>query len=182
MFWLGTFKGLCAFDPQKEYFNYVRAAYGRRDVYYQRSFLLASNGDIYMGNGDGLDRIQPDLVTYRFPHAKIYFKSLSIDKKNLGNSININRTEKLNLKYFQNSINIEIGVLDFYSHGSNQIRYKLSGLKDAWQYSKANQQIRYGGLAPGKYEFIMQAANANNEWNGPVKRVQFIISQEFWTT
>ena len=182
LLWLGTFKGLCTFDPQKGYFNYVGAAYDRKEIYYPRSFLLASNGDIYMGGGDGLDRIQPDRVIHQFLPAEIYFKSLSIDKKDLANSININRTEKLSLKYFQNSLNIEIGVLDFYSRGSNRIRYKLSGLTDDWQYSKGDQQIRYGGLTPGTYVFIMQATNANNEWNGHVKRIKFIISPPFWGT
>lgn len=182
LFWLGTSGGLCVFDTKREYFNNIGDAYGFRNRYHRQVCLLASNGDIYLSAGNGFDRVQPDLVNYHFPSAKIYFKSLSIDKKNLGNSININQTPEISLKYFQNSINIETGVMDFYSSGKNQIRYKLKGLHNDWQNADVNYHIHYGSLAPGTYEFIMEAANANNEWNGPEKRIKFVIAPPFWAT
>lgn len=182
LLWLGTPKGLCTFDKQKETITRVGSVYNSGINYRRRAFLLASNGDVYMGAGDGFDRIQPSLVNFRFPPANIYFKSFTIDKKELGNRVNINRTDKIALKYFQNSINIEMGVLDLYSKGTNQVRYKLEGLTEDWQYGTSQQLIRYRSLAPGSYEFIMEAANTNNEWIGPVKKIKFIISPPFWIT
>lgn len=181
LFWLGTSKGLCTLDTATDRINDIGAGYGIRNGYSQ-AFLLTSNGDIFMHSGDGFDWIQPSRITYHFPPAKIYFKSLDIDKKDLPAGVNINLTSKISLKYFQNNIDIETGVLDFYSQGKNSIRYKLKGLSDEWQSANTSYHIHYGGLAPGTYEFVMQAANASNEWNGPVKTIKFIISPPFWQT
>jgi len=77
---------------------------------------------------------------------------------------------------------IETGVIDYYSKGKNQIRYKLEGLNNAWQYAPAYYTIRLDGLRPASYKLIIQAANASNEFNGPQKILTIIISPPFWET
>jgi C4-dicarboxylate-specific signal transduction histidine kinase len=37
-------------------------------------------------------------------------------------------------------------------------------------------------LQPGKYRLVIQASNSTNEFNGPAKVLQIIISPPFWQT
>jgi C4-dicarboxylate-specific signal transduction histidine kinase len=94
----------------------------------------------------------------------------------------VNNLQTLSLKYFQNKITIETGVIDYYSKGKNQIRYKLEGLNDAWQYAPAYYTIRFDGLRAANYKLIVQAASPSNEFNGPEKILTIIISPPFWET
>jgi len=84
----------------------------------------------------------------------------------------------------QNKISIATGIIDFYSKGKSRIRYKLEkdGAADDWQYAPDYYTIRYEGLQPGKYRLVIQASNSTNEFNGPAKVLQIIISPPFWQT
>jgi hypothetical protein len=139
----------------------------------------------FVGNalapGISLDQINPvNLNTY--PLGKVYFRSLEI--KDFSLSENISNIKKLSLKYFQNKINIETGVIDFYSEGKNYIRYKLevSGKTANWQYVPSKSVIHYEELQPGNYKLTIQASNAANEFKGPEKILLINISAAFWNT
>ena len=57
-------------------------------------------------------------------------------KKPFPLSTGINILEKLSLRYNQNTISIETGIIDYHANGKGHIRYKLQkdGKDEAWQY------------------------------------------------
>jgi len=141
------------------------------------------DGDLYFAvgfYGNGFYRIDPD--KFVSPRSFVYLHSIRVNDKLLPLSTGVNNLQTLSLKYFQNKITIETGVIDYYSKGKNQIRYKLEGLNNAWQYAPAYYTIRLDGLRPASYKLIIQAANASNEFNGPQKILTIIISPPFWET
>jgi len=141
------------------------------------------SGNIYFPggmHGVGFIQINPD--KFISPSSSMYLQSLEINQRSFPLSTGVNNLQELSLKYFQNKITIETGVIDYYSKGSSHIRYKLEGLNDNWQYGPANYTIRYDGLPPGKYKLVMQASNAANEFNGPLKSLLIQISPPFWKT
>ena len=147
-------------------------------------------GNLYFGftNSDrttgGLDRIYPE----RYSSARtssVYLRSLTINQKPFPLSTGVNNLEELSLPYYQNTINIEVGIIDFYANGKGHIRYKLvSGAsKEDWQYSdNAYYTIRYEKLPPGKYQVVLQASNKGNEFNSPEKILTITITPPFWQT
>ena len=141
------------------------------------------DGDLYFAvgfYGNGFYRIDPD--KFVSPRSFVYLHSIRINDKRLPLSTGVNNLQTLSLNYFQNKMTIETGVIDYYSKGKNQIRYKLEGLNNAWQYAPAYYTIRLDGLRPASYKLIIQAANASNEFNGPQKILTIIISPPFWET
>ena len=145
-------------------------------------------GNVYLGTGlvkgtGGLDRVNPKKYSSA-PTSFVYLRSLSINQKPFSSSIGVNILEKLSLPYNQNTISIDIGVIDYYSRGKGRIRYKLegNGKDENWQYGPAYYTIRYEGLNPGSYRLVMQASNAGNEFNSPLKTVGITISPAFWNT
>ncbi|MEO7394137.1 MAG: adenylate/guanylate cyclase domain-containing protein, partial [Chitinophagaceae bacterium] len=146
-------------------------------------------GNLYFGGmnidaeSGGLDRIRPEKYSSGKP-SYVYLRSLTINQKPFPLSVGVNIVEELSLGYNQNTINIETGIIDFYSKGKSRLRYKLEvNNKDQdWQYAPAYHSIRYEGLSPGNYKLVMQASNAGNEFNGPEKILTITIHPPFWQT
>jgi hypothetical protein len=111
-------------------------------------------------------------------------QSLEISQKPFPGSAGVNNLQNLSLKYFENKITIETGIIDYYSKGKGRLRYKLDaqGENADWQYAPDYYTIRYEDLQPGNYTLIMQAGNAANEFNGPEKILLINISPAFWNT
>ena len=99
-------------------------------------------------------------------------------------STGVNNLQELSLRYFENKISIETGIINYYSKGKSHIRYKLEaeGKNAAWEYGPDHYTIRYEELPPGKYKLVVQGANAANEFNGPEKILLIHISPPFWNT
>jgi two-component sensor histidine kinase len=143
---------------------------------------VATEGDLYFWGNQGIDRVTPDKLTESYPPSLVYLKSLEINQKPFPLPIGINHLQELLLRYNNNQITIETGIIDYYSKGSNHIRYKLEEINGDWQIAPANYTIRYDGLPPGKYRLVMQASNAANEFNGPEKILLIHINPPFWQT
>ena len=93
----------------------------------------------------------------------------------------LNDLTKLNLKYFQNRINLETRVIDFFSKNP-VIRYKIEGLSGNWKYSPTDIPISLDGVQPGTYKISIQASDAFNEFNGPEKTILLQIYPPWWKT
>lgn len=144
-----------------------------------------ANGNIYYGggiDGSGLDKISPAIFAPTI--SDVYLKSLTINQKLFPLKASINYTDTLSLKYDQTKIEIETGIINFYSQGESRLRYKLEGkgINESWQYAPYYYTIRYDGLPPGNYKLIMQASSALNKFNGPEKTLFINISPAFWDT
>ena len=162
--------------------------YHRKDFDWSVPLAKDASGNLYFGTGfgkgnKGLDRINPERFV-SVSTSSVYIRSLAINQKPFPLSTGVNNLEGLSLRYNQNTISIETGVIDFYSNGKSNIRYKLvkDGNDEDWQYGTANYTIRYDGLPQGNYTLVMQASNASNEFNGPAKILTFRVSSPFWAT
>ena len=147
-----------------------------------------ASGNLYFGTGtdkgsEGLDRIYPGKYVSAAT-SSVYLLSLTINQKPFPLPVGVNNLEELSLRYNQNTISIETGIIDFHANGKGHIRYKLKqgNNEGDWQYGPAYYTIRYEKLAPGKYELVLQASNAGNEFNSLEKRLVINIDPPFWQT
>ncbi|MCW3116046.1 MAG: histidine kinase, partial [Chitinophagaceae bacterium] len=131
----------------------------------------------------GLDRIYPERY-FSVPTSEVYLRSLAINHQPFPLPASVNNLQKLSLRYNQNTINIETGIIDFYTRGKSTLRYKLvqEGRDEPWQYGTAYGTIRYDGLVPGKYKLVTQSSNVDGEFNSPDKILLIVISTPFWQT
>jgi hypothetical protein len=173
----------CRLNPKTGHIRTLSTPEGFQEQSYFPGPLAADdNGDLYFLGFNGLDRVKPDLIKDDYPPSLVYLKSLEINQAPVSIPTAVDgEQEELNLKYFQNKISIETGIIDFYSKGINKIRYKLDGVNRDWQYGPANYTIRYEELPPGEYKLFMQADNAGHEFTGPIRSL-LRISPAFWNT
>ena len=147
-------------------------------------------GNIYFGigwqPGDpdsnwGFDRSYPEKF-FQVKASKVYLDALFINQMPFLLTLGVNSLKELSLRYNQNNISVETGIIDYYSRRKSQIRYKLveNGLNADWQYGPSGFTLHYEGLAPGNYKLVMQSSNVNNEFIGPEKILLITISSPFW--
>jgi ligand-binding sensor domain-containing protein len=148
-----------------------------------------AQGNLYFGASNtgrttgGLDRVYPEKYSSAAT-SSVYFRSLTINQKPFPLTIGVNNLEELSLRYNENTLSIEAGIIDFYAKGKGRIRYKLqeNDKEGNWQFDDAYATIRYEKLPPGRYELVLQATNTGNEFNSAEKKLVITISSPFWQT
>ncbi len=182
--WFNTEYSIARLNPKTGQIRTLSTPEGfQEQAYYSGPLAADDNGDLYFFGFNGLDRVKPDQIKDDYPPSLVYLKSLEINQAPVSIPASVDgEQEKLDLKYFQNKISIETGIIDFYSKGINKIRYKLDGVNRDWQYGPANYTIRYEELPPGEYKLFMQADNAGHEFTGPIRSLLIRISPAFWNT
>jgi signal transduction histidine kinase/ligand-binding sensor domain-containing protein len=182
--WFYTERSIARLDPKSGRIRTLSGPEGFQEQPYHSSPLAADdNGDLYFFGYQGLDRVKPDQVKDDYPPSLVYLKSLEINQAPVSIAAAADgEQERLDLKYFQNKISIETGIIDYYSKGLSKIRYKLDGVNKDWQYGPANYTIRYEELPPGEYRLVMAASNTVNTYNGKEKILYFNIHPPWWAT
>ena len=147
------------------------------------------NGELYfVGNilapgKIGLDRVSPDKLETA-PPSSVYIKSLKVNHQAFPLPVQAGNKTVLSLRYNENWVSFETGIINHFSNGKARLRYKLegSGMFEEWQYGSYYFTIRYEGLTPGDYRLVMQASNAADEFNGPETIWHIVIKPPFWNT
>ena len=114
-------------------------------------------GNLYFAGADGIEKISPEKMDL-FPTPTVYLQSLEINQKPFTNSTSVNNLAELRLKYFQSNLTFEIGVIDYYAQGKTNIRYKLEGLNNNWQYAPGSYKLRFEQLPAGSYTLVIQSS------------------------
>jgi len=149
----------------------------------EESRIMDAKGNIYFPSGffgKGFDRVNPD--KFVSSPSYVYVKSIEINQHQISSPTGSGNIGELSLRYFENKISLETGIIDFYSKGQSRIRYKLDDLDTTWHYGPDYHTVSYERIPPGKYKLVMQASNAANEFNGPEKLLYLNISPAFWNT
>ena len=163
--------------------------YKKQNFFWFEPVAKDIEGHLYFGAGNpgiangGLDRIYPERYS-SVVTSSIYLRSLTINQKPFSFSTGINDLDELSLRYNQNTISIETGIIDYYAKGKGHIRYKLirDDQDEEWQYGPAYYTIRYEKLPHGSYKLILQSSNVGNEFNSSEKILTIHISPPFWQT
>jgi signal transduction histidine kinase/streptogramin lyase len=152
----------------------------KQDYEYSWGKSRDNYGHLYFpayGYGTGFDIIYPE--KFSSSPSSVYFKAFTANQKHFHFASDHG---EIRLGYNQNNLNIETGIIDFYSRGKSRIRYLLKGHDSTWIYAPYYFTIRYEGLPHGKYELILQASNSNNQFNGQEKKIVIVIEQAFYST
>ncbi|HEX6892752.1 MAG TPA: ATP-binding protein, partial [Chryseolinea sp.] len=152
-----------------------------------------SRGNIYFGSGTttgsitagslGLTKVQPGNESSASP-ARVYFKTLRVNNEGYPLSISVNNLQQLSMRYNENNITLEAGIIDYYAQGAGRLRFKLQGddIQHEWLYIEPDQPIRLENLQPGSYKLLVQASTIGTEMMSPEKILSITISKPYWKT
>jgi len=193
LWFINKARQLGRFNPATDIFTYFSETNGyfKKDFIWFTPITKDKEGDIYTGIGwqTGIhlpnwwiDRIYPEKYS-AVNSVRVYLSSFSVNQKTIPQLTGINNLEKLSLRYDQNVIRIETGIINFFSREKGNIRYMLekNGKRGEWIYPN-DHIIRLEDLRPADYRLTMQASNESKEFIGPAKILTFNISPPFWQT
>ncbi len=187
--WLPNQRGLSVFDTNtKTYKNYFVndgfQNYGRR-----YAVKIVSNGDVWIGGNNGLNRIDPkkllqkDSITptvlitsmsimdsvYQAPDGEIFKEAVSY-------------TKKINLKYWQKDLSFDFVALHYLRSEDNLYSWKLEDYDNKWSIPSKQRHTSYTNLSPGKYVFQVKGSNADGVWNEEGASIEISIAPPWWQT
>lgn len=125
------------------------------------------------------------LAVYDQPF-KLYVSKLLINNKVISTGDNtkileqnISSTKKINLKYYQNTISIEIGQDNFVNLGHPSFQYRLSGFDNNWIDFSPKTSIKYMNLPTGTYTLKVRAKFIN-EARSPQTELVIRVNPPFY--
>ncbi len=153
------------------------------------SALCTSDGEIFFGGPDGLNAFFPDEIKNDTTVAKMIFRDFRIFNKSIvcGQIFNhrillekpIFNTEKIELKYKENSFTIEFTALNYFFPDNNIYAYKLDGFDNQWFTAGGkNNSATYTNLNNGIYKFRVRELRENTE--GKEISLLIVVLPPFW--
>ena len=155
----------------------------------QSSGLCTSDGEIFFGGPDGLNAFYPDEIKEDTTVAKMIFRDFRIFNKSIpyGQKYNnrillekpIFNTDKIALKYHENSFTIEFIALNYFFPEKNIYSYKLDGFDNQWITSDGKKNsATYTNLTNGTYIFRVKEVKGNSEGNEISLKI--VVLPPFW--
>lgn len=156
--------------------------------YGQESRMFRNENNLYIGGTNGLSVIKEEgLLAYRL-ERKIFFDRLFVYNKEVvpGDSTNIlsdilSATEKLELKYNQNNITLEVSPYSYLYNINNAYEYKLQGFDNSWNVSTDNR-ITYTNLPYGNYRLDIRFILPKEISTIPINSIDICITPPFYAT
>lgn len=155
----------------------------------QSSAFRTSDGEIFFGGPDGLNAFYPDEIKEDTSVAKMIFRDFRIFNKSIpyGQKYNnrvlldkpIFNTNKIELKYHENSFTIEFIALNYFFPERNIYAYKLEGFDNQWITSDGKKNsATYTNLTNGTYDFRVK--EVNGKFEGKEISLKIIVLPPFW--
>jgi len=186
--WISSNKGISRINVDNGtsiHFNHLHGIAGNQ--YNYKSYFKNTEGYMFFGSVTGLTWFHPDLIqtpkelpTVHFTNFKIFNETVLPDNKQ-GLINNIDFTDKIALKYNQNSFTFEFTSVNFFD-GDVSYQYYLEGLEKNWSPFTQRMQANYTNLSPGKYTFHIRATNKISNKSGNPRTITVIIAPPFWAT
>ena len=175
--WVGATEGLVRYDfATKKTVSYNFFDNLQGNAYNSRSVHLTKKGLLFIGGLNGINYLRPELMQPRDEALKTKIMKIIVNN----NDTNYINKDDYNLRYFQNSIEIQFTAPYFNNPSRVKYRYQLKGLDKTWVDNGNSNTIRFTSLSPGNYEFKVAATIDNENWFESKDRFTFKIHPPFW--
>lgn len=177
--WVGTLRGLCRIDPKTGSIRQFSETDGLPGGSITSLALLdTAKNVLYVATKMGLALFEPNQIFYDPKPPKIVLTDLRVS----GQLVDFQLVKPILLTYEQNDLLFEFTGIHFLEGHKNRYRYRLLGADDDWVEAGSAKTAPYLNLRPGRYQFQVQAANANGIWTRESTTLDVEIRPPFWAT
>lgn len=188
--WLSSNKGLIRYDPSSGAIrNYTVADGLPSNEFNSWAYAKAPDGTLYFGCVEGLIAFNPAAFADNPVKPEVRITGLTVNNHNItyGDasgilSESIEYTRAIILPFAQNSISLELAMLEYSVSAENRFRYYLKGAEQEWAHESNEHTASYLNLPPGKYTFFVKACNSDGVWNETPATLQITILPPWYRT
>jgi len=153
-------------------FNTLDGLFG--DQCSKGSVFFSSEGDLWVGGGTGISKINTRLYIPDKSKSNLILTSALFDEVS---RLNENNPE---IQFGTKSFHFRFTSLSYSNPKKMQFKYQLTGLDEKWSQPTKLRQVDYSNLAPGDYEFKVLAINNDGFWNSEPVSFKFKILSPLW--
>jgi len=186
-FWLGTENGMCRFNPKdNNVLTYTSILPLARTSFNAGSCVKLRNGKLVWGTNNGALIFEPGLLCEVPAKGRIFFQDLSVSGRSVKEipSFDLNTPvdslETINLKYFQNTISLELLPLGI-SSGA-KFSWKMEGFDQEWTDPSANRIVTYTNIPSGEYTLRVKLLDSSLANLLSERSITIRLIPPFWRT
>lgn len=187
--WVATEYGMSRFKPQSHSFeNYYFSSYILGNVYSENSACIGADGKLIFGTSYGLTMIDPKKIPNQESSSPVVITNLFVNGTQVTPDMadsplqqSLAYTDKITLKYFQNSFQLDFSTLDY---SSKQIKYMywLENYDTEWSDPSPLSFASYKYLNPGSYTLHVKSCDSSGVWSKNETILKIDITPPFWRT
>ncbi len=177
--WFSTGNGLVRLHPPSGNMQVFNKADGLpSNTFNYNASYKDQEGVFYFGSYNGVVSFKPESFHTNTTKPNLVFTTLKTLNQKEGEDIT--NVDQLKLTHKQNVFTIEFALLNYIKPQKNKYAYMLRGFDDYWTET-AQPSVTYMNLQPGKYNFIVKAANNDGTWSH-IKELPVVVLPPFWKT
>jgi len=189
--WLGTDNGLFKFDTKRKVFSRFDKKDGLQGhIFYPKSSLKSSTGELYFGGTEGFSIINPKNIKNYTYKPQIIITDLLIDniKKTYDSTGfplkgNISITSEIKLKHTQQNFGFEFSSTNYIIPEKTRFRYRLNGYDNHWiEVDATRRYASYAKVPAGNYTFEIMATNNDGVWSDSYKQIKIRVLPAPWNS
>lgn len=201
-FWVTTSRGLSHIIKKRaasgltfRIVNYDKFTGVLEYPFTDRAALISSKNGLFIGGIDGMNNLKRNdardnqyILNPILFNFKLFGKNVKSGQK-VNNEIvlknSITSTDTLKLKHDQNFFSIGFSGLNYINESHTYFRYKLEHIDRNWRSENSASglgEASYTNIAPGHYNFMVQASSDGLHWPGKKKNLLIIIEPPIWNT
>ncbi|HWB91064.1 MAG TPA: two-component regulator propeller domain-containing protein [Puia sp.] len=190
-FWLSTENGIARFNPETKVIRNYDSYDGLPKVAFSEASVCtdAAKDEVVFGTRHGYLMFDPGHINTIPIEANLALTNLQINNEDVGPGKNesvlgddINYVSELTLRYNQNIISIDYGILDHREGTRQAFAYRLVGFDTTWHNDRQFRRATYTNLPPGRYVFEVKALSPDLYSNQPYRRLSIVILPPWWET
>ncbi|MBD8528139.1 sensor histidine kinase [Pseudomarimonas arenosa] len=189
--WLATNGGISSFDPDNGRFrNYFAVDGVLSDGYLTRASTQLPDGRLAFGGAGGLNLFDPQQLKADPAAAPALFTALELAGKRFDvvaqgwSPRSLHASEELQIPAsLARSLSLHFASPSFIAPGAIGYRYRARPFDVDWNVAAAGRNLAtYTNLAPGRYQFEVQALNPSGEAIGSARELGLTIVPPWWQT
>ena len=200
--WISTKNGLSKLivkkSAGKDSLTFQFVNYGMSDGLQGREFnetasCATKEGELWFGGPDGLNTFYPPELTEDSTSTKLIISGIRIDNEAVKNGDSLNgrvlldkpifNTDRIVLKYIENSFTIDFVALNYFFPDKNKYSYTLEGFTDKWITTKGDENFAtFSNLRSGSYTFRVKGTNSDGVWNKSPIILKIKVLPPFWAS
>ena len=153
--------------------------------------LATRDGQLWFGGPDGLNAFYPLEIVDDTAKSVVVLTGLRIFNRKVtyGGKVNnrillekpVFNTDRLVLKYRENSFTIDFAALNYFNPANNKYSYNLEGFDDNWITTEGDENFAtFSNLNNGNYVFRVRATNQDGIWNNDTTEISIRVLPPWW--
>ncbi|MBN1184374.1 MAG: response regulator [Bacteroidales bacterium] len=177
--WMGSHEGIFTIDKETGSFSLFNNIYGlKSNVFEVNAKCITRDGLVIFGGSEGLNVFDPANVHKQTNEASLIISSIKVYDETIAEDIS-DYTE-LSISYSEKYISIGFALTDYSDPGKIKYKYMLENFNEDWIECGNRNYANYTALPPGKYQFIVMAANSDNVWIDKPLTIKLTITSPLW--